>query len=29
MYDTKIYNGYEEWVSYLYKDIENSDDLYR
>ena len=21
-YRTKIYNGYEEWVSYLYKDIE-------
>jgi sulfoxide reductase catalytic subunit YedY len=29
MYDTKIYNGYEEWVSYLYKGIENTTNLYR
>ena len=29
MYDTKIYNGYEEWVAYLYKDMEKSDKLYR
>jgi len=29
MYDTKIYNGYEEWVAYLYKDMEKSDQLYR
>ncbi len=29
MYDTKIYNGYEEWVRYLYKDMDMSDSLYR
>ena len=29
MYDTKIYNGYEQWVSYLYKGMENSINLYR
>jgi sulfoxide reductase catalytic subunit YedY len=29
MYDTKIYNGYEQWVNYLYKGMENSSNLYR
>jgi len=29
MYNTKIYNGYDKWVAYLYKDMEKSDQLYR
>jgi methionine sulfoxide reductase catalytic subunit len=29
MYDTKLYNGYEKWVAYLYEDMKKSADLYR
>ena len=29
MYNTKIFNGYEKWVAYLYKNNQSSENLYR
>jgi len=29
MYKTKIFNGYEKWVAYLYKNNQSSENLYR
>ena len=29
MYQTKIFNGYEKWVTYLYKNNQSSENLFR